>query len=132
MQVKGLKDALDNYPEVCTNYDPKYVKKTIKAIEKFDKGVALFTLNMPIKCPGAPQKIMYLAEDYFRKVRHYQSEKFFVWHIHFSARKARQGQNHLCYCNRGHVRRKKILGYFVRNLSKARHGSQFFNEIDRN
>ena len=23
---------------------------------------------MPIKCPGAPQKIMYLAEDYFRKV----------------------------------------------------------------
>jgi hypothetical protein len=23
---------------------------------------------IPIKCPGAPQKIMYLAEHYFRKV----------------------------------------------------------------
>jgi len=65
--VKGLAEALRNYPEVCTNYDPAFVQKTSKGLDKFEKGVALFTMNMPLKCPGAPQKIMYLADDQFRQ-----------------------------------------------------------------
>jgi sulfide:quinone oxidoreductase len=37
-------------------------------LKNFKGGIALFTQpTTPIKCGGAPQKIMYLAESYFRK-----------------------------------------------------------------
>ena len=63
--VEGLKEALGKNG-VCSNYtDPEY---TWKVLKEFKGGTALFTqANTPIKCGGAPQKIMYLAEDYFRK-----------------------------------------------------------------
>lgn len=68
-QVKGLEDALANDPRVCSNYSPLYVDKTLKALEGFQAGAALFTFpNTPIKCAGAPQKIMYIADQYLRKV----------------------------------------------------------------
>jgi len=43
-------------------------KKTTKAIKEFKSGgEAVFTFpSSPIKCPGAPQKIMYIAEETFR------------------------------------------------------------------
>lgn len=67
-KVEGLVDALREDPMVCSNYDKNYVQKTFPAIQKFQGGTALFTFpNTPIKCPGAPQKIMYLADDYWRK-----------------------------------------------------------------
>ncbi len=38
-------------------------------MQAFQEGNAIFTFpNTPIKCAGAPQKIMYLAEEYFRNV----------------------------------------------------------------
>ena len=48
----------------------QYVQKTYKALQNFNKGgTAIFTMPpMPIKCAGAPQKIMYLFEDHLRKV----------------------------------------------------------------
>lgn len=50
-------------------YSQKSVKNVFPAIQKFKGGNAIFTFpKVPIKCPGAPQKVMYLAEDYFRKV----------------------------------------------------------------
>ncbi|MFC5625917.1 NAD(P)/FAD-dependent oxidoreductase [Algoriphagus winogradskyi] len=63
--VKGLGDALDK-GVVCSNYtDPNH---TWEVIKNFKGGTALFTQPAtPIKCGGAPQKIMYLAESYFRK-----------------------------------------------------------------
>lgn len=63
--IEGLTEALE-YPNVCSNYlDPE---KTWKGLQAFQGGTALFTQpNTPIKCGGAPQKIMYLAEHYFRK-----------------------------------------------------------------
>jgi len=66
--IKGLTDALQ-MPGVCSNFSPAHVNKTFPAIVNFKSGNAIFTFpNTPIKCAGAPQKIMYLAEDYFRKV----------------------------------------------------------------
>lgn len=66
--VKGLPEALET-PGVCSNYSSQYVKRTFPSIQNFKSGNALFTFpNTPVKCAGAPQKIMYLAEDYFRKV----------------------------------------------------------------
>jgi len=63
--VEGLTGAI-NKGVVCSNYtDPKH---TWKVLQNFKGGTALFTQpTTPIKCGGAPQKIMYLAEDYFRK-----------------------------------------------------------------
>ncbi|KAI0212879.1 Sulfide:quinone oxidoreductase, mitochondrial [Lamellibrachia satsuma] len=67
--VKGLLEALEHDPAVCSNYHPQYVEKTFAAMKAFKEGNAIFTFpNTPIKCAGAPQKIMYLAEDYFRRV----------------------------------------------------------------
>ncbi|WP_339656527.1 FAD/NAD(P)-binding oxidoreductase [uncultured Maribacter sp.] len=63
--VPGLGEAMDK-GVVCSNYtDPKH---TWDVIKNFKGGTALFTQpTTPIKCGGAPQKIMYLAESHFRK-----------------------------------------------------------------
>ena len=68
-QIKGLPEAFDIDPMLCSNYTSKYVVKTRPAMEAFKEGNAIFTFpNTSIKCAGAPQKIMYLTEHYFRKV----------------------------------------------------------------
>ena len=68
LQIKGLPDAFDT-PGVCSNFTVHTVTQTLKAMEDFKSGNAIFTFPPPpIKCPGAPQKIMYLADEYFRKV----------------------------------------------------------------
>ncbi|MDW4441155.1 type II sulfide:quinone oxidoreductase Sqr [Staphylococcus saprophyticus] len=65
--IKGLKENIGKNG-VCSNYSPDYVRETWRQISKFKQGNAIFTHpNTPIKCGGAPMKIMYLAEDYFRK-----------------------------------------------------------------
>jgi len=67
-KVEGLIEALKSDPSVCTNYLRNTVEKTFPAIQACKEGEALFTFpNTPIKCAGAPQKIMYLAEEYWRK-----------------------------------------------------------------
>ena len=65
--IPGLKEALET-DAVSTNYSYDLAPKTWRLIQNFRGGVALFHMpGTPIKCPGAPQKIMYLAADYFRK-----------------------------------------------------------------
>jgi len=63
--IEGLPEALDK-GVVCSNYtDPVH---TWNVIKNFKGGNALFTQpTTPIKCGGAPQKIMYLAAHYFKK-----------------------------------------------------------------
>ena len=69
-QLKGLVEALEHDPQVCCNYSYHTVDKTFQAMQNFKSGNAIFTFpNTPVKCAGAPQKIMYLAEEYFREVR---------------------------------------------------------------
>ncbi|XP_045616214.2 sulfide:quinone oxidoreductase, mitochondrial isoform X2 [Procambarus clarkii] len=66
-QIKGLPDAFET-PGVCSNYSPLYVNKTLKSLESFREGNAIFSFPAtPIKCAGAPQKAMYISEEYFRK-----------------------------------------------------------------
>ena len=71
VQVEGLPEALEDPTSgIASNFSEKYVTKTFELIKNFKGGNAIFTMpTLPIKCPGAPQKIMYLAEDYFCKVR---------------------------------------------------------------
>lgn len=66
-KVKGLPEAIGK-EGVCSNYSYKTVDSTWEFIRNLKGGNAIFTQpNTPIKCGGAPQKIAYLAEDYFRK-----------------------------------------------------------------
>nr|CAX70414.1 hypotherical protein [Schistosoma japonicum] len=67
-KVAGAEEALKNDPRVCSNYSTDYVEKTYKAYQNFKGGNAVFTLPAgPIKCAGAPQKVMYLFEDYLKR-----------------------------------------------------------------
>jgi sulfide:quinone oxidoreductase len=66
-KVIGLKESLGR-EGVCSNYAYDVVDKTWEFIRTFTGGTAIFTHpSTPIKCGGAPQKIMYLAEHAFRK-----------------------------------------------------------------
>jgi sulfide:quinone oxidoreductase len=65
--IEGLKETL-GHNCVTSNYDYSLAPYTWECIRDFRGGRALFTQPpMPIKCPGAPQKILYLAADRFRK-----------------------------------------------------------------
>ncbi|KAL2840524.1 hypothetical protein BJY01DRAFT_236729 [Aspergillus pseudoustus] len=67
--VKGLSEALAA-PEssVSTIYSYDTVANVFPSIEKLKKGNAIFTQPAGvIKCAGAPQKIMWLALDYWKK-----------------------------------------------------------------
>jgi sulfide:quinone oxidoreductase len=66
-KVEGLKETLGQNG-VCSNYSPGSVRYTWECIQRFSGGKAVFTQPpMPIKCAGAPQKIMYLAADRWRQ-----------------------------------------------------------------
>ncbi|XP_062998868.1 sulfide:quinone oxidoreductase, mitochondrial [Elgaria multicarinata webbii] len=66
-QIKGLPEGF-NSPKIGSNYSIHTVEKTWKALQGFKEGNAIFTFpNTPVKCAGAPQKIMYLSEAYLRK-----------------------------------------------------------------
>ncbi|XP_022442892.1 sulfide:quinone oxidoreductase, mitochondrial isoform X2 [Monodon monoceros] len=66
-EIKGLPEGFA-HPQIGSNYSVRTVEKTWKALQDFKEGNAIFTFpNTPVKCAGAPQKIMYLSEAYFRK-----------------------------------------------------------------
>jgi len=65
--IPGLAENLGKNG-LCSNYGYDTVESTWRAIQDFEGGNAIFTHPAtPIKCGGAPQKIMYLAADHWRK-----------------------------------------------------------------
>lgn len=71
--IDGLKETLGKN-NVSSNYSYKTAPYTFESIQKFNGGTMLFTSPAtPVKCGGAPQKIMYLAADYLKK-RHLLSK----------------------------------------------------------
>jgi NADPH-dependent 2,4-dienoyl-CoA reductase/sulfur reductase-like enzyme len=68
-KVQGLKEALDDpHSNVTSIYELKYAEKVAQLGEKLRSGKAIFTESaMPIKCAGAPQKILYLWTDKWSK-----------------------------------------------------------------
>uniref|UniRef100_A0A8C7A5H5 Sulfide:quinone oxidoreductase, mitochondrial n=1 Tax=Nothoprocta perdicaria TaxID=30464 RepID=A0A8C7A5H5_NOTPE len=66
-KIKGLPEGF-HHPKIGSNYSVHTVEKTWRALQDFKEGNAIFTFpNTPVKCAGAPQKIMYLSEAYWRK-----------------------------------------------------------------
>lgn len=65
--IEGLKETLGKNG-VTSNYSFDTAPYTFDLIKQFKGGKAIFTQPpMPIKCAGAPQKVMYLAADYWLK-----------------------------------------------------------------
>lgn len=84
--VKGLPEALAN-PDapVSTIYDYRYCDKAFNTIQKFKKGDAIFTQPAGVvKCAGAPQKIMWLALDYWKQAGLYNSNDTSAINIAFA------------------------------------------------
>ncbi|SFF57496.1 sulfide:quinone oxidoreductase [Halobacillus alkaliphilus] len=66
-KIEGLEGNVGKYG-ICSNYSFDHVDYTWETIRNFKGGRAIFTYpHSPVKCGGAPQKIMYLAEEAFRK-----------------------------------------------------------------
>lgn len=66
-KIPGLKESIGKNG-VCSNYSYATVDSTWEAIRNFRGGNAVFTNpSGVVKCGGAPQKIMYLADDRFRE-----------------------------------------------------------------
>ena len=69
-RIPGMLEALDDPDHPAGSiYSPKYVYKALNKREEFEGGNAVFINPMqPIKCGGAPQKVMYVAErEWHRK-----------------------------------------------------------------
>ena len=67
-KIAGAAEALGKNG-VCSNYAPEHTEYTWSCIQNLKPGSnALFTqAPLPFKCPGAPQKIAYLAAHYLQK-----------------------------------------------------------------
>ncbi|VDK51738.1 unnamed protein product [Anisakis simplex] len=65
--VEGLPEALQ-LKGVNSVYLPHLAQKTNQELQAFPGGQAVYTFpNTPIKCAGAPQKIMYISDEIFRQ-----------------------------------------------------------------
>ncbi len=66
-KIKGVEGHLGTNG-LCSIYQYEDAEKTARMIQDFKGGTAIFTMPpVPIKCAGAPQKIMYLAEEIMQK-----------------------------------------------------------------
>ncbi|MEV6058016.1 FAD/NAD(P)-binding oxidoreductase [Streptomyces sp. NPDC052107] len=66
-KVPGMTEAVAA-PHTSSNYRYDLAPKTWELIRSMRSGTAVFTMPTgPIKCGGAPQKIAYLAADYWRE-----------------------------------------------------------------
>lgn len=66
-KIAGLEGHLGK-DGICSNYSFETVDSTWRFLREMREGNAVFTFpSTPIKCAGAPQKIMYLADDHLRR-----------------------------------------------------------------
>ncbi len=66
-KIPGLSEGIGK-DGICSNYSYQHVDYTWECLKNFRGGNAIFTMpHTAVKCGGAPQKIMYLADDYFRR-----------------------------------------------------------------
>ena len=78
-EIKGLRETLGSNG-VCSNYSARTAPYTFECIKNFKGGNALFTNpHTPVKCGGAPHKIMWLTADYFKKHKVFNKTHIQYW-----------------------------------------------------
>lgn len=114
--AKGAQEALSKSNVGCI-YDKSQVEKTREAIRNAKGGRMVFTFPPPpVKCAGAPQKIMYLADDIWRK-QGVQGSMQIEYH---SALGGIFGIEVFANVLRGVLSRKGIRTFFNRKLVEVR------------
>lgn len=125
-RIRGLRERLGK-GGVCSNYAYEHVDSTWRFLRELRGGTAVFTQpGTPIKCAGAPQKIMYLAEEWLRKagVRD-QSQVIFA-----SAGKVIFGVEHYAKTLRQIVAERGIDTRFEHELVEVRDRQAVFTHLD--
>jgi eukaryotic sulfide quinone oxidoreductase len=74
--IKGLPEALENKDSLVSSiYGYDTCDKVFRTVRKLGQGNAIFTQPLGIiKCAGAPQKVMWLALDHWKKAGLYNPE----------------------------------------------------------
>ncbi len=126
--IEGLPGALGK-DGICSNYLYETVDSTWQNLQTIEEGNAIFTFpSTPVKCAGAPQKIMYLADEHLRKrgVRKRVPVTF------ASAGKAIFGVEHYAKTLRGILAKKEIETLFRHDLIAVRPKSReaVFRNLD--
>jgi len=68
-KIEGIQETL-GCNGVISIYRFDQLDSAVEVFKNFTRGTALFTMPpLPIKCAGAPQKVMYLADDIWRQRR---------------------------------------------------------------
>mgnify|MGYP002382369608 CR=1 FL=1 len=127
-KIKGIEGQLGK-GGVVSNYSYDVVDKTWEALRAFSGGNAVFTFpSTPIKCAGAPQKIMYLADDHLRRTGVRSKSKV----IYASAAAAIFGVKKYAAALSKVVERKQIETRFRHDLVELRPGSKeaVFQHLD--
>ncbi|MCB9914474.1 MAG: NAD(P)/FAD-dependent oxidoreductase [Planctomycetes bacterium] len=127
-KIAGLEGHLGK-DGICSNYTYETVESTWATLQAMKSGNAVFTFpSTPIKCAGAPQKIMYLADDHLRRsgVR----DKCEV--IYASASPGIFGVEHYAKPLRKVVERKGIQTHFKKDLVEVRPAKKeaVFRDLD--
>jgi sulfide:quinone oxidoreductase len=119
-KIEGLPAALGK-AGVCSNYRYDLVDSTWQNLQSIEGGNAIFTFpSTPVKCAGAPQKIMYLADDHLRK----RGVRAKTPVIFASAGKAIFGVEHYAKTLRQVIERKQIETLFRHDLVAVRPASR--------
>lgn len=127
-KIEGLADTIGKNG-VCSNYSKDHVEYTWHTMRSVENGKAIFTFpSTPIKCAGAPQKVMYLAEETFRNtgVRNNVEVKFVsAGQAIFGVQKYRDALEKI-------LKKKNIKTAFKYNLVKVDGPSQtaYFKNIE--
>ncbi|EDX09190.1 sulfide:quinone oxidoreductase, mitochondrial [Drosophila simulans] len=118
-KIPGLVEALETpSSNVCSIYSPKYVDHVYECLRRTNKGNAIFTFpNCPIKCAGAPQKIAYISEHYFRKMGRRDNINI----IYNTSLPVIFGVKHYAEALMKLIKRRNITLNVQRNLVEVRH-----------
>ena len=127
-KIDGLNGSLGK-DGICSNYTYESVDSTWQALQGFKGGNAIFTFpSTPIKCAGAPQQIMYLADELLRKNGVRETSKI----IYASATPSIFGVKHYREALEPIVKRKGIETLFRHDLVGVRPKSKeaVFKNLD--
>lgn len=127
-KIKGIKETLGK-DGLCSNYSYDTVDSTWQALKGFSGGKAIFTFPAgSIKCAGAPQKIMWLAEHHLVKQGLRQKSEV----IYASGTAAIFGVAKYRAALERLVEQRHITTHFRRNLIEVRAKSKeaIFEDLD--
>lgn len=127
-KIDGLPAALGK-DGIVSNYRYDTVDSTWQTLQRIDEGNAIFTFpSTPVKCAGAPQKIMYLADEHLRK----RGVRAKTPVIFASAGKGIFGVEHYARTLRQVVARKEIDTLFRHELVAVRPAAReaVFKDLD--